>query len=59
METAIIGYSGSGKSVLANYLSGLYGPPPALYLDKVEFVENWKFCDQEQLDAFMRSAAER
>lgn len=40
MKVAIIGYSGSGKSSLAGYLSNIYNVP-VLYLDTVYWLSGW------------------
>ncbi|MGT2950149.1 topology modulation protein [Streptococcus cuniculi] len=50
MKIAIIGYSASGKSTLASYLSKHYGIS-CLHLDKLRFLPNW----QERPDEDMRS----
>lgn len=40
MRIAILGYSGSGKSTLAKHLGNVFNIP-VLYLDTVQFKENW------------------
>ena len=45
MKIAILGYSGSGKSTLAKYLGTLFSIP-VLYLDTVQFEENWQERDR-------------
>ncbi|MBQ7319766.1 MAG: DNA topology modulation protein FlaR [Clostridia bacterium] len=56
MKIAILGFSGSGKSTLAKFLSEHYSLP-LLYLDTVQFEENWVVRPQEEkekmLAAFM------
>ncbi len=47
MKIAVMGYSGSGKSTLAKLLAGKYGIP-LLYLDTVNFKENWQIRDREE-----------
>lgn len=47
MKIAILGFSGSGKSTLAKQLAELYGIP-LLYLDTVNFEENWQLRDREE-----------
>ena len=58
MKIAILGYSGSGKSTLAKHLSSRYRLP-LLYLDTVQFEENWKLRDRAQamtmVSAFMQN----
>lgn len=46
MKIAVMGYSGSGKSTLAKQLARHYGIP-LLYLDTVNFSENWQLRDRE------------
>lgn len=41
MKIAIIGYSASGKSTLAAYLSKHY-QIPCLHLDKLRFLPHWQ-----------------
>lgn len=57
MKIAILGFSGSGKSTLAKQLSEYYGIP-LLYLDCVNFKENWAVRDREEcrktVNAFMQ-----
>lgn len=45
MKVAVIGYSGSGKSTLAGKLGEIYDCP-VLYLDKIQFEENWVERDE-------------
>lgn len=52
MKTAIIGYSGSGKSTMAGRLGALYGCP-VLYLDRVHFLPGWKERDVEECRAIV------
>ena len=47
MKIAVMGFSGSGKSTLAKQLAGHYGIP-LLYLDTVNFSENWQLRDREE-----------
>lgn len=47
MKIAVCGYSGCGKSTLAKHLSDYYGIP-LLYLDTVQFEENWIERDRQQ-----------
>lgn len=47
MKIAIMGFSGSGKSTLAKQLSEYY-EIPLLYLDCVNFKENWGVRDREE-----------
>lgn len=47
MKIAIMGFSGSGKSTLAKQLAVHYGIP-LLYLDTVNFEENWLIRDREE-----------
>lgn len=47
MKIAIMGFSGSGKSTLAKQLAVHYGIP-LLYLDTVNFEENWQIRDREE-----------
>ncbi|MCR5741205.1 MAG: AAA family ATPase [Gammaproteobacteria bacterium] len=53
MKIEICGYSGSGKSTLAKELSKLYNLP-ILHLDKVNFKENWKERDKEEMTRLIR-----
>ena len=53
MKVAIIGYSGSGKSTLAGRLGSFYNCP-VLYLDKIQFEENWKERDVETAKAIVK-----
>ena len=41
MKIAVIGYTGSGKSVLAAKLGKILGCP-VLHLDKLQFEAGWK-----------------
>lgn len=52
MKIAILGYAGSGKSTLAKRLSAQYHLP-LLYLDTVQFVENWKERDRGEAAAMV------
>ncbi len=47
MKIAVMGFSGSGKSTLAKQLSEFYDIP-LLYLDCVNFEENWVERDREE-----------
>ena len=47
MRIAILGYSGSGKSTMAQRLAGYYGIP-VLYLDTVQFLPGWVERDGEE-----------
>ncbi len=47
MKIAIMGFSGSGKSTLAKQLSEFYDIP-LLYLDCINFEENWVERDREE-----------
>ena len=47
MKIAVMGFSGSGKSTLAKQLSEFYDIP-LLYLDCVNFKENWAERDREE-----------
>ncbi|MBF0786378.1 MULTISPECIES: DNA topology modulation protein [unclassified Streptococcus] len=50
MKIAIIGYSASGKSTLATYLSKCY-KIPCLHLDRLRFLPNWqKRSDEDMRD---------
>ena len=51
MKIAVMGYSGSGKSTLAKQLAAHYGIP-LLYLDAVNFKENWQLRDREEYGGF-------
>lgn len=57
MKISIIGYSGSGKSTLAKEMAEHYHIP-LLYLDTVQFKEDWQDRDREEalgmVKAFMR-----
>lgn len=48
MKIAIIGYSGSGKSTLAKKISEIYNLP-LLYLDTLNFLENWVEKDRNEM----------
>lgn len=58
MKIAILGFSGSGKSTLAKELSELYHIP-LLYLDCVNFKENWELRNRDEgraiIDEFMKN----
>ncbi len=47
MKVSVVGYSGSGKSTLAEFISEKFSLP-LLFLDKVQFEENWKDRSEEQ-----------
>jgi len=47
MKIMIIGYSGSGKSTLARKLGSIY-KIPVLYLDKVNFIKDWRLRDRNE-----------
>ncbi len=44
MKIAVLGYSGSGKSILSKHLGNVYDIP-VLYLDKVQFLHRWQQRD--------------
>ena len=46
MKIAILGYSGSGKSVLAQRLADKYGTD-VLHFDTVQFLPNWEIRAEE------------
>ena len=52
MKILIMGYSGAGKSTLAGALGQRYGCP-VLYLDTVQFRENWAERDPEEAEALV------
>ncbi|MDE6111729.1 MAG: ATP-binding cassette domain-containing protein [Eubacterium sp.] len=58
MKIAILGFSGSGKSTLAKQLSEFYDIP-LLYLDRVNFEENWAERNREEckkmINTFMQN----
>lgn len=54
MKIVIMGYSGSGKSSLARYLSKKYGIS-VLYLDQVHHLENWQERKQEEETLILES----
>lgn len=47
MRIMIVGYSGAGKSTLAKLLADYYNVP-LLYLDKVQFLDNWQDRNEEE-----------
>ncbi len=47
MKIAVMGYSGAGKSTLAKLLSDSFNIP-LLYLDCVNFEENWRLRDRNE-----------
>ena len=47
MRISIIGYSASGKSTLAKNIGEIFNIP-VLYLDKINFLPNWKERDKEE-----------
>ena len=51
MKIEIMGYSGSGKSTLCRKLADTYGLP-ALHLDTVQFLPNWKERDEKEKQIF-------
>ena len=53
MKIAIIGYSGSGKSTLAETLAKHYDVP-LLYLDKVQWLPDWKEQTRENKDRIIK-----
>lgn len=53
MKVAILGYSGSGKSTLTKYISEYYNIPK-LYLDTVQFEENWGERDRDTAVAMVK-----
>lgn len=52
MKIAVIGYSGSGKSTLTKALAKIYRCP-LLYLDTVQFTQNWQERDKAQAKALV------
>ena len=52
MKIQIIGYSGSGKSTLAKTLANHYNLP-LLYLDAVNFYDNWQERTFEEKNAIV------
>ena len=52
MKIAILGFSGSGKSTLAKQLSAFYNIP-LLYLDCVNFKENWVVRNKDEQRAMV------
>ena len=53
MKIEIMGYSGSGKSTLCRELSKIYNVP-ALHMDTVQFLPNWKERDDEEKQKMVR-----
>ena len=53
MKIAIIGYSGAGKSTLAKKLADKYNYP-LLYLDKINFKEDWQERDTKEAKALVK-----
>lgn len=47
MKINVIGYSGSGKSTLTKFLAEYYDIP-YLYLDTVQFLDNWQERDRQE-----------
>ena len=58
MKIAVMGYSGSGKSYLARFLSGKY-KIPAMNLDEVAFDKQWHRIPDEQILPEIRSFMEQ
>lgn len=58
MKTAICGYSGSGKSTLARRI-GEIEQVPVLYLDTVQFVENWQERNRDEARSIVKSFMEQ
>lgn len=54
MKIEIMGYSGSGKSTLCRELSKIYNVP-ALHMDTVQFLPNWKERDDEEKQKMVHS----
>ncbi|MHC5248283.1 P-loop NTPase family protein [Enterococcus sp. LJL90] len=54
MKIQIVGYSGSGKSTLASYLAERK-KLPLLFLDSVQFTQNWQERDFEEKEALVQS----
>lgn len=54
MKIQIIGYSGSGKSTLAKTLANHYNLP-LLYLDAVNFYDNWQERTFEEKNALLKN----
>ena len=52
MKIAVIGYSGGGKSTLADRLSQKYRIP-VLYMDTVHWLPGWQMRTREQKDAIV------
>lgn len=50
MKIAIIGYSASGKSTLAQTMGRLYGLP-VLHLDRVQFLPGWQIRNKAEQQA--------
>ncbi len=58
MKTAIIGYSGSGKSTLAKIIAEKENAP-LLYLDTVQFTDNWELRDRDEAKKAVRDFMEQ
>lgn len=58
MRISIIGYSGSGKSTLAKEMAGHYHIP-LLYLDTVQFIENWQERDRKEALGMVKAFMEQ
>ena len=54
MKIAVIGYTGSGKSVLAAKLGKIIGCP-VLHLDKLQFEAGWKERGKQKEKCFVSS----
>lgn len=54
MKILIIGYSGGGKSTLANFLSDYYSIPK-LHLDQVYFLPNWRPRPEEEFNQAIKT----
>lgn len=52
MKIAILGYSNSGKSTLAERLGGAY-EVPVIFLDKVQFLPGWQERNREEARALV------
>ena len=57
MKIQIIGYSGSGKSTLAKLLSKHYNIP-ALHLDSINFLPNWKERPRDEFNNIVKEFIE-
>lgn len=57
MRIAVIGYSGAGKSTLCKFLSLKYNLP-LLYLDTVQFENNWAVRDKNEAYSIVKKFLE-